>query len=68
MNVWQSQLLDARVAIDRARQNAPSAIERAAVERCIRQVDKLLLVSAAGPADYMVQDRSNELRLIGDWS
>ena len=63
MKLWQSLLIDARAVLDRSRQLAPSPIERAAVERCILQVDKLLLVSTAGPADYMVQDRSSEQRL-----
>jgi hypothetical protein len=62
MKLWQSLLMDARAVLDRSRQLAPNPMERAAVERCIRQVDKLLLVSTAGPADYIVQDRSSALR------
>jgi hypothetical protein len=62
MTLWQSLLMDARAVLDRSRQLAPNPIERAAVERCIHQVDRLLLVSTAGPADYIVQDRSSALR------
>ena len=60
MKLWQSLLMDARTVLDRSRQLAPSAMERAAVERCILQVDKLLLVSTAGTTDYMVQDRRRD--------
>jgi len=61
MKLWQSLLMDARAVLDRSRHLAPSPIERAAVERCIHHIDKLLLVSTEGPADYIVQDRSSAL-------
>ena len=58
MTPYQSLLMDARIALSRAGQHAPTARERAAVDACIRQIDKLLIVSTAGPPALYVQDRT----------
>ena len=45
--IWVDYLLDARSVLVCARKHAPSPAERAALERAITQIDRLLLVATA---------------------
>ena len=55
---WTDYILDARTVLESAYAHAPSAAERAGLERAILQLDRLLLVAAAYRPDesYYQQD------------